>query len=155
MSTNDTNNPQLAVAVLTSCGAIGPLLSLVEVRLFVDHWQLYSVLYDIVLLLWPFQILEPLGHSLGPATTLAVLLSANLALYWSLAQVVLMRPRRLPKILATIPLACCWLPIWVIIVATDITTHKNFAPPPVAALYLVGACYLCKRIAGPRRASEP
>jgi hypothetical protein len=155
MSTNDKNNPRLAVAILTACGAVGPILSLAEVPISKAHPQLYAMLYDIVLLLWPFQILGPLEYSLGLATTRAILLLANLALYWCLAQAVLMRRRRLQKILAAIPLACCWLPIWVIIVATDITTHANFAPPPVAALYLAGACYLCKRIAGPTRMSGP
>jgi len=111
--------------------------------------------HDIVLLIWPLQVFGALEYSSGAAVAGTILVSANLALYWWLGRAILMQPRLLPTFLVTLPLACCWLPIWVIIVATDITTHANFAPPPVAALYLAGACYLCKRIAGPTRMSGP
>src|ERR1700728_1037426 len=151
MSTDEKNDPRLAVAVLTSCGAVGPLLSLVEPRIFADHRQLSSMLHDIVLLLLPLQVFGALEYSSGAAVAGTILVSANLALYWWLGRAILMQRRLLPTVLVTIPLACCWLALWVIKIAAAVMIHKSLVPEVVTALYLVGLSYLCKRIAGPTR----
>ena len=103
--------------------------------------------HDIVLLIWPLQVFGALEYSSGAAVAGTILVSANLALYWWLGRAILMQPRLLPTFLVTLPLACCWLALWVIKIAAAVMIHKSLIPELASTLFLVGLCYLCKRIA--------